>query len=29
MEFGDETRMIDEREHALFAIFDRMQGWED
>ena len=26
MEFGDTTHMIDEREHALFAIFDRMQG---
>ena len=27
MEFGDETRMIDEREHALFAVFDAMQHW--
>ena len=27
MEFGDETRMIDEREHELFAIFDEMQHW--
>ncbi len=26
--FGDETRMLDEREHALFAVMDRMQGWE-
>ena len=29
MEFGDETKMIDEDEHALFAVLDRMQGWED
>ena len=28
MEFGVETRMIDEREHELFAVLDRMQGWE-
>ena len=28
MGFGDETGMIDEREHALFAVLDRMQGWE-
>ncbi len=27
MEFGAETKMIDEREHALFAVFDKMQGW--
>ena len=27
MEFGDETQMIDEREHALFAVLDRMQGF--
>ncbi len=27
MEFGDGTRMIDEREHALFAVLDRMQGF--
>ena len=27
MEFGDETGMIDEREHALFAVLDKMQGW--
>ena len=27
MLFGDETKMIDEREHALFAVMDRMQGW--
>jgi para-nitrobenzyl esterase len=27
MEFGDETKMIDEREHALFAVLDRMQGF--
>ena len=27
MEFGDETRMIDEREHALFAVLDEMQGF--
>ena len=27
MEFGAETRMIDEREHALFAVFDEMQGF--
>ena len=29
MEFGDETKMIDEREHALFAVLDAMQGWTD
>ena len=29
MEFGDETEMIDEREHALFAVLDAMQGWTD
>ena len=28
MEFGAETRMIAEREHALFAVFDKMQDWE-
>ena len=28
MGFGDETGMIDEREHALFAVLDRMLGWE-
>ena len=27
MAFGDETKMIDEREHALFAVLDRMQGF--
>ena len=27
MEFGGETKMIDEREHALFAVLDRMQGF--
>ena len=27
MEFGDETKMIDEREHALFAVLDAMQGF--
>ena len=27
MEFGEETRMIDEREHALFAVLDEMQGF--
>ncbi len=27
MEFGDETKMIDEREHELFAVFDKMQGF--
>ena len=28
MGFGDETGMIDEREHALFAVLDKMQGWQ-
>ena len=27
MEFGDETKMIDESEHALFAVLDKMQGF--
>ena len=27
MGFGDETKMIDEREHALFAVLDAMQGF--
>lgn len=27
MNFGDTTEMIDEREHALFAVLDRMQGF--
>ena len=27
MEFGDETKMIDENEHALFAVLDKMQGF--
>ena len=27
MEFGEETKMIDEREHALFDVLDRMQGF--
>ena len=29
MEFGDETQMIDEREHALFAVLDQLQGWTE
>ena len=29
MEFGDETQMIDEREHALFAVLDKLQGWTE
>ena len=27
MGFGNETAMTDEREHALFAVLDKMQGW--
>ena len=27
MEFGAETKMIDESEHALFAVLDKMQGF--
>ena len=27
MGFGSETKMIDEREHALFAVLDKMQGF--
>lgn len=27
MLFGDTTEMIDEKEHALFAILDRKDGW--
>ncbi|MBQ3480887.1 MAG: carboxylesterase family protein [Oscillospiraceae bacterium] len=27
MGFGDETEMIEEREHALFAVLDNMQGF--
>ena len=26
--FGDETEMLDEREHDLFAVFDKMQGFQ-
>jgi len=28
MEFGDETRLTQERKQALFAVLDRMQGWD-
>ena len=28
MHFGDTTEMTDEREHELFAILDRMDGWQ-
>ncbi len=28
MQFGDTTKMIDEREHELFALLDKMDGWE-
>ena len=28
MQFGDTTQMISEREHELFAILDKMDGWE-
>jgi len=29
MEFGENSGMISEKEHALFAILDRMQGFEE
>lgn len=29
MEFGDQTEMIDEKYLALYAIMDRMSGWND
>ena len=29
MEFGDSTEMIPEREHPLFEILDRMDGWAE
>ena len=28
MHFGDKTEMMTEREHELFAVLDRMDGWE-
>ena len=28
MYFGDTTEMISEREHALFAILDKFDGWK-
>ena len=28
MLFGDTTEMIDEREHALFAVLDQKDGWD-
>jgi para-nitrobenzyl esterase len=28
MYFGDTTEMIDEKEHALFAILDKFEGWK-
>ena len=28
MEFGDKTAMINEKEHELFAVLDRFDGWK-
>ena len=28
MEFGDKTAMISEKEHELFAVLDRFDGWK-
>lgn len=28
MNFADETKMISEKEHALFAVLDKMDGWK-